>query len=358
MKDDGRSTVRTAVSISIIVLILFALVISAVVYLESRDREEGNADLVIYSYDSFQSWGLSEAVIPLFKEKYDLNVTLHTMGDTGNVLARLVLEKDRHLADLVIGVDNSMLHRALDEDLLQTYIPTGISDVASDLVFDPDGYLTPYDYGYLAIICNSEMMDERGLPYPDSLLDLADPVYKDSIMFTDPITSSTGSSFLIWASSVSGDDRSEFFESLSRNSFNVYGTWDAMYSAFHAGEAPLAISYGLDTASEMMYAEDPESVTTITIVPENEGYRQIEGAGIVKGSRNREAAELFLEFMLSDDFQSRVGKNVMLPVVEGATVDSLYLEHGSFATSHVEPDQTEIIENWDTWLSDWEDAFN
>jgi thiamine transport system substrate-binding protein len=280
------------------------------------------------------------------------------MGDAGNVMARLAVERSDPVADLVIGIDNSMLHKAVELDLLEPYLPAGLQNVKEGLVFDREGYLTPYDSGYIAIICNSEMMKERDLPYPDSLLDLADPIYEDSIMFVDPVISSTGSSFLIWASVMSGQNRSAFFRDLNDNSFNVFATWDAMYAAFRAGEAPMAISYGLDTASEIMWAEDPETVTTVTVVPEDEGYRQIEGAGIVKGTDSREEAEEFLEFMLTTEFQSRVGVNVMLPVVRGVPVDHAYLDHGAFATTHREADQDDIAENWDLWLSEWENAFD
>lgn len=358
MNDNGISAIRTTVSIVAAVLILAALAVSAVVYLESRDDDDDVNTLVIYSYDSFESWGLADAVIPVFEEEYGINVTLRTMGDAGNVMARLAIEKEDPVADLVIGIDNSMLHKAKDLNLLETYKPDGLSSVDPELVFDPEGYLTPYDYGYIAIICNGEMMEDLSLPYPDSILDLADPVYEDSIMFIDPVTSSTGSSFLIWASAVAEGDRSSFFSDLSSNSFNVYGTWDAMYAAFQAGEAPIAISYGLDTASEMMWAEDPDSVTTVTIVPDEEGYRQMEGAGIVNDAGNRDAAEDFLDFMLTPAFQEKVGYNVMLPVVDGTPVDQIYLDNGEFAGSHVEPDQETIDENWETWLSDWEQAFS
>jgi thiamine transport system substrate-binding protein len=198
------------------------------------------------------------------------------------------------------------------------------------------------------------MMEERDLPYPLSVLNLSQDVYDDQIMLIDPATSSTGSSFLIWAASAAGGDLDEYLSDLSDNQFNVFPTWDGMYNAFQNGEAPMGISYGLDTASDHYFAG---SSTTMTIVPENEGYRQIEGAGILKGARNREMAEMFIEFMLTDDFQSRVGYNVMLPVVPGTFVEPLYLEHGQWAETHIEPTQAEIMEDYPDWFSSWEDAF-
>ncbi|MGA1848769.1 MAG: thiamine ABC transporter substrate-binding protein, partial [Thermoplasmatota archaeon] len=257
-------------------------------------------------------------------------------------------------ADLVIGIDNSMLRTALKLELLDTYRPDNIDRVEPDMIFDPEYHVVPYDYGYLAIICNTVMMDERNLPYPDSILNLSMDVYNDQIMLIDPATSSTGSSFLIWAASVAGEGLDDYLSDLADNQFNVFSTWDGMYKAFQEGEAPMAISYGLDTASDHYFFG---SSTTRTIVPENEGYRQIEGAGILKGAGNRDMAEEFLEFMLTDDFQSRVGYNVMLPVVPGTAVDPVYLEHGVWAREHVEPAREEVQQNYPEWFSSWEDAF-
>jgi thiamine transport system substrate-binding protein len=290
--------------------------------------------------------------VEIFEELHGINVTLKTnFGDVGQVMS--ALDKGEY-ADLVIGIDNSMLRTALKLDLLDVYRPENISRVDPDMIFDPNFHVIPYDYGYIAIICNSVMMEERNLPYPDSIMNLSKDVYRDQIMLMDPATSSTGSSFLIWAASVAGDNLDGYLSGLAENQFNVFPTWENMYKAFQEGEAPIAISYGLDTASDYYFFE---SSTTRTIVPENEGYRQIEGAGILKGARNREMAEEFLEFMLSDDFQSRVGYNVMLPVVPGTAIEPLYIEHGMWAQNHVEPTQDEIQENYPDWFSSWEDAF-
>ncbi|MFW3145829.1 MAG: thiamine ABC transporter substrate-binding protein [Thermoplasmatota archaeon] len=347
----GRYSGKT-LGLSVTVVVLLILGIAGIVYiLESRDPgDEG--DLVIISYTSFETWGLGPEVVPIFSEMYGVNVTLKTnYGDMGQVMSAL---KKGERADLVVGIDNSMLRTALKLDLLDTYEPRNLDKVDPSLIFDDEFHVVPYDYGYIAIICNSELMKEKELPYPSSVLDLTDAVYRDQIMLLDPAGSSTGSSFLIWAASVAGDDLDGYLRDLSKNSFNVFYTWDTMYQAFISGEAPMAISYGLDTAYDHLYSG---SSTTVTIVPDDEGYRQIEGAGILRGAENREMAENFLEFMLTDEFQKRVGMNVMLPVVPGTSIESVYLEYGESAESHVEPPQKEIMENYDRWLASWDEAF-
>ncbi|MGA1821773.1 MAG: thiamine ABC transporter substrate binding subunit [Thermoplasmatota archaeon] len=354
MNSNANISGKTVALISAAVLVSVIVIGGAVYILESRKEEKGS--LVIYTYDSFvASWGIGPQVIPVFEEKYGINVTVISAGDVGNVIQKLEAEKKDPSADLVIGIDNSMLHHAIRLDLLDTYEPENISRVDPSLIFDPEFHLIPYDYGYIAIICNGGMMEKRNLSYPDSLLDLAKDEYRDQILLLDPATTSTGSSFMIWSAAVAGSEYPVFCRALARNARAVYGTWDSMYyTGYHGGEAPIAISYGLETAYEMLYSGTNNSVT---VVPSDHGYRQIEGAGIVKGADNRESAELFLEFMLSDDFQEAVELNVMLPVVSGIDINEMYLEYGAYAEDHAEPDQDEILENYDSWMKSWDEAF-
>lgn len=342
-------------TVVIVCAVILILSVVGIVYWLQKIGEEEDSELVIYAYESFQSYGLGPAVIPKFEEMYDVNVTVITPGDVGTVLGRLNMEKDDPVADIVIGVDNSMLYKAVDMDLLEPYVPKNIDRLDPTMQFDPDHYVVPFDHGYIAIICNGEMMEDRSLDVPDDLLDLADPQYDGQLLLLDPATSSTGSSFMIWAASVAGEDYSAFFEDLADNANGrVLGSWDAMYTAWEEGEAPIAISYGLDTAYEVMWYG---TNNTITVVPDHQGYRQIEGAGMVKGAPNRDMAKKFLDFILTDEFQSEVYNNYMLPVVPGTEIDPTFVEYGEDAEIHVEPTTQEVISNYDDWYEAWREAF-
>ncbi len=357
MDHDIRGSVSgKTITIIVILISIVGLWILGVVYiLEQIGEEEGDQDLVIYAYESFQSYGLGPSVIPQFEEKYGVNVTVVTPGDVGTVLGRMNMEKEDPIADIVIGVDNSMLFKAVDMDLLEPYKPENFYRLDPTMNFDPENYVVPFDYGYIAIICNRELMHERNLDVPEDLLDLADPQYDGQMLLLDPSTSSTGSSFMIWAASAAGEDYSSFFEDLADNANgHVLGSWDAMYSQWSEGEAPIAISYGLDTAYEMMWYG---TNNTITVVPDHQGYRQIEGAALVKGADNRELAQKFLDFILTDEFQSQVYNNYMLPVVPGIEIDQLFVEYGQDAEVHIEPTTHQVKINYDDWNEAWRQAF-
>ncbi len=355
-KSDGNGAIsgKTATFAVGAFVILVLAVSGTVAYFEFMNRSD-EPDLVIYAYESFQSYGLGPAVIPEFEKLHGVKVKIVTPGDVGTTLGRVNMERGDPKADIVIGVDNSMIYRAVEMDILEPYIPTNIDRLNPSMLFDPDHYVVPFDYGYIAIICNGEMMAEKGLKIPDNILDLADDIYDGELLLLDPAASSTGSSFMIWAASVAGDDHGSFFQDLADNANGrVLGSWDAMYDAWGRGEAPIAISYGLDTAYEMMWYG---TNNTITVVPEDQGYRQIEGAGLVKGAPHEDLAKKFLDFILTDTFQEQVYNNYMLPVVLEVGIDPMFQDHGVFAKTHVEPTTEEVVENYDIWYEAWRNAF-
>ena len=356
--EEGGGDRRIIAYIAVFLLLLVICISGAVIYLQSISEDE-EPDLVIYTYESFQSYGLGPAVIPIFEEMYDVKVKVLTPGDVGTIIGKMILEKNDPIADVVIGIDNSMLHRAVSHDLLEPYIPDNIDRLDPSMNFDPDHYIVPFDYGYIAILCNGEMMVERNLPIPTSVLDLSDPIYRDQMILLDPATSSTGSSFMIWAAHTVGDDHKTFFNALSRNAGSrVLGSWDAMYTAWSAGEAPICISYGLDAAYEVMWGDDITEPNANPVVPNTSAYRQIEGAGLVKGAKNPDMAKKFLDFILTDEFQSKVENNYMLPVVPSVEINQYFSQYGAFAEEHSEPTTQEVLMNYDDWMDAWDEAFS
>ena len=86
-------------------------------------------------------------IIPKFEEKHGVKVTVTSVGDAGQVLNRAILEKDNPQADIVVGVDNNMLSRALEAGVLEPYKSANLGEVPERLVFDSTHSVTPFDYG-------------------------------------------------------------------------------------------------------------------------------------------------------------------------------------------------------------------
>jgi thiamine transport system substrate-binding protein len=172
------------------VLMLFAA--AAVPATPGAEKE---AQLVIYAYDSFVAeWGPAPVVIPKFEKMHGVEVKVISVGDAGQVLNRAILEKDNPQADIVLGIDNNMLSRALEEKVLQPYRSPNLDAIPEQLIFDATHAVTPFDYGYFAFVYDSEVLRNP----PTSLEELTDARFRKRIIVQDPRTSSPGLGFLLW----------------------------------------------------------------------------------------------------------------------------------------------------------------
>lgn len=329
----------------IIVSITGMLIFSA--GLASAGGAQEEADLVIYTYDSFVAeWGPGPQVVPLFEEKTGYSVSIISAGDAGQVLSRAILEKDDPKADILLGIDNNLLSKAADNDILEPYKPAGIDKVPEQLHFDPNYRVIPFDYGYFSIIYDSESIADP----PASLEDLTKPEFEESLILMDPRTSSPGLGFLLWTVKVYGEDYLDYWERLKPSILTVTEGWDAGYGLFTSGEAPLVLSYTTSPAYHLEYEGSDRYRSTIF---KNGNYMQIEGAGITAGAPHREAAEAFINFMLTEDFQSIIPlTNWMFPVRGDIELPESFRMAEKPETGLTHP-YGEIAARYETWIEQW-----
>jgi thiamine transport system substrate-binding protein len=308
---------------------------------------EKEAELVIYAYDSFVAeWGPAPLVIPKFEDKHGVEVKVVSVGDAGQVLNRAILEKDNPRADIVLGIDNNMLSRALEEEVLQPYRSPNLDAIPEQLIFDSTHSVTPFDYGYFAFVYDSDALENP----PESLEELTDPRFHKRVIVEDPRTSSPGLGFLLWTIAVYGEDYLEYWKRLEPNLLTITDGWDTAYGMFTSGEAPMVLSY---TTSPAYHVEYEQTDRYRALLFEEGNYLQIEGMGILKGAPHPALARKFIDFILTEDFQAEIPlTNWMYPVdPDVATPDSF-----SFAPR---PEQAlqlpaaEIRKNRDRWINAW-----
>ncbi|ASJ09513.1 ABC transporter substrate-binding protein [Thermococcus siculi] len=324
-------------------LMLALLVIGALGAVKPVAAEE---TLTVYSYDSIEWW--MKEIVPIFEEKYGVKVNLVLIGDAGQVLNRLILEKDNPQADVVVGIDNSYLAKAIDADILEPYKPGNVDVIPQWIIdsFDPTFHLTPYDYGYIAVNYRKDMVQNP----PKSLDDLTKPEWKGKLIIEDPRTSSPGMAFLLWTIAVYGDDWLNYWQKLKENDVQIVKGWSEAWGAFSEGEYPLVLSYATSPAATVYY----ENNTNVGAVAFEEGnYLQIEGAGIVKGAKHPELAKKFIEFLISEEAQEKLPLNQwMYPVNKNVQLPEVF-EYAVKIDKPVTVDSKEIEENYETWLKQW-----
>ena len=66
-------------------------------------------------------FAVSEELIKSFEEANNAKIVFLQSGDAGAMLNKAILTKDAPLADLLFGVDNTFLSRALEADIFESY---------------------------------------------------------------------------------------------------------------------------------------------------------------------------------------------------------------------------------------------
>ncbi len=316
--------------------------------------------LTIMTHDSFS---LSKEVFAAFEKTINARVKILKSGDAGEALNKAILSKNNPLADVFYGVDNTFLSRAVKADLFVPYAPKGIEQVEESLKLDPENRLIPMDYGDVCLNYDVKWFKEKNLVPPAMLEDLLKPEYKGLTVVQNPATSSPGLAFLLATVSRFGEDGYlKFWEELAANEVLVKNGWKEAYwgefSAASEGTRPIVVSYASSPAAEVFYAETkPEQAPTGVVIENGSAFRQVEFAGILKGTQQMEIAKKTMDFMLSKTFQEDIPLQMFVfPACKTANLPDVFKAHARItdAPASVEPEL--INTQRDAWIRQWTDT--
>jgi thiamine transport system substrate-binding protein len=317
--------------------------------------------LTVMTHSSF---AVSESVLAAFEQANNVKVTFLASGDAGEALNKAILSKDAPLADVFYGVDNTFLSRALDAGIFEPYDSPALANVPAEFRLDPQNRALPVDYGDVCINYDRAFFEKNELAVPTVLGDLVHPEYNGMLVVENPATSSPGLAFMLATIAHFGEPGwLDFWRSLRANGLVVVNDWEtAYYTNFSAssgrGPQPMVVSYATSPAAEVIYAETQlEQSPTASIIGPQACFRQIEFVGILAGTRQRAAAERFVDFMLSLPFQEDMPLQMfMFPV------DPMAFWPDSFHQFVTLPDEPAtlapdlISANRERWIQEWTDA--
>ena len=249
--------------------------------------------LTVYTYDSFVSdWGPGPAIEEAFEAVCDCDLEFVAAGDGAALLSRLRLEGERTEADVVLGLDTNLMDAATETGL---FAPHGLETPELDLPVPwSDDVFLPYDWGYFAFVHDVALGD-----VPGDFRELAES--DTSIIIQDPRSSTPGLGLLLWVKSAYGDDAEAIWDGLADNIVTVTPGWSEAYGLFLEGEADMVLSYTTSPAYHLIAEDD----ATKAAAPFAEGhYLQIEVAARTAASDEPDLAQSFLDFMLTDAFQT------------------------------------------------------
>ncbi|EGQ8538149.1 thiamine ABC transporter substrate binding subunit [Vibrio parahaemolyticus] len=303
--------------------------------------------LTIYTYDSFAAdWGPGPKIEQAFEAKCGCDVNFVALDDGVSILNRLRLEGGNSKADIVLGLDNNLMAEAKKTGLLtehnvdtaNTVLPNGWSDTT----------FVPYDYGYFAFVYNKEKLANP----PKSMKELVETRDDLKVIYQDPRTSTPGQGLMLWMKSIYGDDVTQAWQKLASKTVTVTKGWSEAYSMFLNGESDLVLSYTTSPAYHLI-AENDSKFATANF---SEGhYMQVEVAAKVKGSKNSELADQFMDFILSDEFQSAMPTgNWMYPVTDVELPKGF--ETLSVPSKSLSFSADEVAKMRKSWIREWQSA--
>ena len=302
--------------------------------------------LVVYTYDSFTSeWRPGPQVKTAFEARCDCKLELVGLADGVSMLNRLKLEGDNSRADVLLGIDTNLTAEARASGLFDTH-GLRLQNSALPQVWTDDLFL-PYDFGYFAFVYNRERLTSP----PTSLRQLVEDAEGPTLLIQDPRTSTPGLGLLLWMKKVFGDEADEAWARLSKRIVTVSKGWSEAYGLFLKGEADMVLSYTTSPAYHIIAEEDSRYAAARF----SEGhYQQIEVAGLVRNSQQKQLAREFLEFMISEDFQKIIPTtNWMYPAVAGQSLLPAEFDKLIDPSPALLLDEQDVASERKAWVDEW-----
>ena len=305
----------------------FGILLVGLALLSFSSIQASTRTLTVMTHDSFD---LSKKLIAEFEKTNGVLVKFIKGGDAGAMVNKLVLSKTAPIADVTYGIDNTLLERAIQADILEPYRSPFSGIIPPQYVLDAKYRLTSVDYSFVALNYDRAYFLKNKLELPKTLNDLTKPEYKSLLVVQNPATSSTGLAFLLSTVKTFGTNGYlNFWKALRENDTLVTAGWDAAYNTEftkNGGSRPIVVSYASSPAAEVFYAEKKltESPTANLLLP-GSSFLQIEGIGILKGTKNRDLARKFVDFMITKAVQSDFPTRMWVyPVNPQARLDPVF----------------------------------
>jgi thiamine transport system substrate-binding protein len=339
--------------------ILALVVLCATAWVGCARSDETN-ELVVMTHDSFD---IGTDVIREFEEENNVKVVFLKSGDTGEALNKAILSVNNPLADVFYGVDNTFLSRALREGIFEAYQSPLVQKIPEDLILDPDYQALPVDWGDVCLNYDKAWFMERGQAPPSSLEDLISPDYRSLTVVENPATSSPGLAFLLTTVGAFGQDGYlDYWRALRENDVWIESGWEGAYygqfSAASDGNRPIVVSYATSPAAEVYYSEGKyEMPPTGSVSAPGTCFRQVEFAGVLKGTKQRKLARAFLDWMLDERFQEDIPLHMWVyPANAEAELPQVFQDYAEKAQEPVTLDPVDIAAHREQWIAAWTDT--
>ncbi|MQY43857.1 thiamine ABC transporter substrate-binding protein [Epibacterium sp. SM1969] len=249
--------------------------------------------LTVYAPDYFGSeWGPGPSIEAAFEKRCGCDLQYQT----GDLLPRLLLEGAHTQADVAIGFNTDVMKRARNSGMFAPH-DVDVSGLTLPLEWNDDIFV-PFNYSHVAFIYDNTK--SAGFDSFEALLNAPDDV---RVVIQDPRSSISGLALVLWVNAIYGDQAVEAWKRLAPKIVTVTKGWSEAYGLFTDGEADVVLSYTTSPAYHIIAEED---LTKSAAIFEEGHYFMVETAAKLAGTDTPELAAQFMEFVLTEEFQSMI----------------------------------------------------
>lgn len=330
---------------------LFSLAAIALVATSVSNLAFAAGELRVMVHSSF---ALPKPLLAQFEAQHSIKLAIIKGGDAGEMLNKLILTKAKPVADVVYGIDNTLVGKALAAGVLEPTLPQ-TKDVSDA---DLGAALAAVDYGFVNLNYDKAAVAKSGMALPKTLQELALPAYKGWLVTPNPATSSTGYAFMLATIASMGEEPAfAWWAQMRGNGLKVVKGWsEAYYTEFarNKGAYPVVVSYATSPAAEVFYSKEKvQDSPTASLNLKGGVFRQVEGVGLVKGGGQRAVALKFVDFMRSGPVQEALQTEMWMYPVQAKTARAPVMAHAAEPVAFEAPAPQVVASKGAQWVARW-----
>ena len=243
-------------------------------------------------YTSVEDYVIEDLSARLNETFPDYDITVEYVS-TGNHAAKLLAEGTSTECDITYDLEYAYMAQLAQEEVFADLSGYDMSIYMEDTV-ESNNYLVQCRNGG-AVILNTQLLEEKGLPEPVCYEDLLKPEYKGLISMPNPKSSGTGYMFLKSLVNAWGEEKAfEYFDHLTPNILQYTSSGSGPVNALLQGEA-----VGLGMTAQAVTQINEGAPLKIVFFEEGSPF-SLYGQAMISGKESRVCVKEVFDFLVKD----------------------------------------------------------
>ena len=334
-----------------------AFVLVASLALTQCSTEKPPTELVVMGYENFK---LTPALQQQFEQANHIKLRVIPFDSAELMLDQLISKKGEQ-GDVIYGVDNLSLMRALGADVLEPYDSPQQAAMPADLRLDPTNRLLPVEVGYITVNYDKLWFAQRGQTPPTDLRELLGEQWTHRFAMPNPAKSAVGFGFLAMTIALYPENSdypwTQFWKDWMHNLLHITDSWAEAYSTQFTANTnsdeghPMCVSFAAAPAAEVIYKRLPQPRIGNLTVP---AFLHPRFVGIRKGTQALSAAQKFVDFVMSAEFQKSIPEQMLnYPALPGVPLPDAFNAYAPPPPNVIRVPPDVLAKSHDRWVQMW-----